>query len=81
MDSMIDLGFIELPQTLVAFCNSLTTDEVVCIMTLTSPEDWDGDDMTIISKLKGILYCEMQCNQMDDNYDKHCDGCYRNPRQ
>lgn len=72
-----------LQQDVVAFCNSLTTDEVVCIMTLTSPEDWEGDDVRIISTLKSIIYCNMKCKPYCERngHDLHCEGCNRNPHQ
>ena len=82
MDSMIDLGFIELPQTLVAFVNTLSDDDKAYLLHHTFPEDWEGNDIYVVEHLKAILFCVL-CNQHaeEGNYDNHCEGCPRNPHQ
>ena len=80
MDTTIDLGFIELPQTLVEFANGLDDDERNCIIINTLPEDWEGDDNEIINRMKGILHCMMICRAC--HYDNAlCTGCNKHPRQ
>lgn len=77
----MDMTSFGLQQDVVAFCNSLTTDEVVCIMTLTSPEDWEGDDdKIVVARLRSLLYCNMVCKACHVS-DHYCSGCNRNPLQ
>ena len=81
MDTTIDLGFIELPQTLVEFANGLDDDERNYIMINTLPEDWEGDDNEIVvARLRSILYCNMVCKVCHVS-DHYCSGCNRNPLQ